>query len=63
MLAKSSTADDIRAALGVDPALVAKLFQNGTKGPSTTLSRVNPQMRKFLVAGGLSVKQAKALTS
>ena len=63
MLSKTSTSKEIRAVLGIDPALIAKLFASGTSGASATLTKLNPKMRKFLVAAGLTSKQAKALTS
>ncbi len=63
LLSNKSTAADVRAVLGINPSLVAKLFQGGSHGPSATLARLNPQIRKFFVAGGLTVKQAAALTT
>jgi hypothetical protein len=57
---KSSTDADIYRATGIHAVLIAKLFGD----PATaTLSKLNPRMRPFLVAAGLSVKDAKALTS
>ena len=63
MLSKSSTADDVRAVLGIDPALVAKLFTSNQSGSQSTVTRLNPQMRTFFIQAGLSAKAAKALTS
>ena len=63
MLSKSSTAADVRAVLGIDPALVAKLFTSNQSGSQSTIARLNPQMRTFFVQAGLSAKAAKALTS
>jgi hypothetical protein len=60
MLDKKSTADDVHQVLGIDPALVAQLFQSPA---SATLTKLNPQMRTFFVAAGLSPAHAKALTS
>lgn len=53
----------IRDVLGIDPALIAKLFAAGAQAPSATLKKLNPQMRPFFVAGGLTRAQATALTS
>jgi len=63
MMSKSSTAADVKAVLGIDPALVAKLFTNSQSGPQATLTRLNPQMRTFFVAAGLKPADAKILTS
>jgi hypothetical protein len=63
MLSKHATAADIRDVLGLDPALVAKLFGSGAQDASAALKRLNPEMRKFFVAGGLTLRQATALTS
>ena len=62
MLSKSSTADDVHRVLGIDPALIAKLFSGGSSSANTTLTRLNPQMRRFFVAAGLSQKDAAVLT-
>jgi hypothetical protein len=62
MLSKSSTADDVHRVLGIDPALIAKLFSGGSSSGSADLTRLNPQMRKFFVAAGLSPKDASTLT-
>ena len=61
MLDKKSTAADIRAVLGVDPALIATLFGSGSSKINTTLTRLKPQMIAFFVAAGLSKKTATAL--
>jgi hypothetical protein len=63
MLSKSSTAADVRAVLGIDPALIAKLFTSGQSGSQSTITLLNPQMRTFFVQAGLTPKAAKALTS
>jgi len=60
MLDKHSTASDIRDVLGIDPALIPKLFQSKA---SATVTRLDPQMRTFFLAAGLSRLDAKALTS
>ena len=61
LLDEKSGAKEYRDLLGIDPALVARLFQ-GTPGQKS-LKTLNPKMRKFFVAAGLSPKTAKALTS
>ena len=63
LLSKKSTAQDIRKAIGIDPALIGKLFSSGSSGPGTTVTHLNPKMRKFLVAAGVSARNAKALTT
>ena len=63
MLDKKSTAQDIRNVLGIDPAAIATLFDTRSSSVSARLKRLNPQMRPFFVAGGLSAKMARALTT
>jgi hypothetical protein len=63
MLSKKSTPTDIKNVLGIDPALIAKLFQGAAQGPGTLLTKLKPQMRAFFVAGGLTPKQAQELTA
>ncbi len=63
LTSKTSTAQDIRNVLGIDPSVIAKLYESGTSKASTTLKRLNPQMRAFFVAAGLTTKSAKALTT
>jgi hypothetical protein len=60
ILDKTSTAADYQRALGVDPVLVARLFQSTA---SQTVTTLDPEMRSFFVAAGLSAEHAKALTS
>ena len=60
ILDKKSTAADYQRVLGVNPALVAELFQSPA---SQAVSTLDLQMRSFFVAAGLSAKHAKALTS
>jgi hypothetical protein len=60
MLDKKSTAADIHRVLGIDPILVAKLF---TSSATSAATKLDPQMRAFFVAAGLSAKDAKTLTS
>lgn len=63
LLSKKSTPQQVRDALGLDPALIGLLFSSGTSKESATLKRVNPKMRAFLRAGGVSAQNAKAMTS
>lgn len=60
MLDKESTAADIQRILGIDPSLIAVLFQSPA---SAKLSKLNPKMRAFFVAAGLPAADAKTLTS
>ena len=63
LLDKKSTSRDVRNVLGIDPALIATLFQSGSTKASATLKRLNPQMRSFFIAAGLAPKTATALTT
>ena len=60
ILDKTLTAADYRRALGIDPVLVAELFQSTS---SQTVTTLDPQMRSFFLAAGLSAETAKTLTS
>lgn len=60
MLDKHSTAADIHRVLGIDPLLVAKIFAGKL---STKVNKLNPRMRTFFIAAGLSKKNATTLTS
>jgi hypothetical protein len=60
MLDKKTTAADIQRTLGIDPALIAELFQSSA---SAKLTKLDPPMRTFLVRAGLSKADAKTLTS
>jgi hypothetical protein len=60
MLDKKSTAADLQRVLGIDPSLIAKLFQSPASSAPTKLAT---QMQRFFVAAGLSAKDAKTLTS
>ena len=57
LLDKKSTAADFQRVLGVSPKLVAKAYSSGGD------TSLDPKMRAFLVAAGLSAKNAKTLTS
>ena len=59
MLDKKATAKDVRGVLGIDPATVSTLFNSKA---SANVQRLNPPMRTFLIAAGMSRKQAAALT-
>ena len=63
LLNKKSTAADIRNAIGVDPALIGKLFSTDSSTAGKTLERVNPKMRRFFRAAGVSPANATALTT
>ena len=63
LLDNKSTAADIRNAIGVDPALIGKLFSTDSSTAGKTLQRVNPQMRRFFRAAGVSPAIAAALTT
>jgi hypothetical protein len=62
LMQKQPPAAEVRAALGIDPALVPQAFLRAltTKSP---LSKLNPPMRVFFIAGGVSKKNAEQLTS
>jgi hypothetical protein len=60
ILDKKSTAADYQSALGVNPALVAQLFQSAA---SQTVTTLDAEMRSFFIAAGLSAKSATTLTS
>jgi len=60
MLDKKSTPADIHRVLGIDPSLLAQLF---TSNASSAATKLDPQMRTFFIAAGLSAKDAKILTS
>jgi hypothetical protein len=60
MLDKHSTAADIHRVIGIDPTLIALIFQSPV---TAKLQKLNPKMRPFFRAAGLSKADAKALTS
>jgi hypothetical protein len=62
LMQKQPPPAEVRAVLGIDPALVPQAFLRAlpTKSP---LSKLNPPMRVFLIAGGVSKKHAEQLTS
>jgi hypothetical protein len=60
MLDKKSTADDVQKVLGINPAIIAQVF---TSPVSSTLSKIGPKMRAFLISAGVSARNAKTLTS
>jgi hypothetical protein len=60
MLAKKTTAADVKRVLGIDPSAIAKLF---TSPVNSNLSKLDPKMKTFFVQAGLSVKDATTLTS
>jgi hypothetical protein len=60
LLDKHSTPADLHRVLGIDPALIAKIFTNKAQA---RLTKLEPQMTAFFVAAGLSRKNAKILVS
>jgi hypothetical protein len=60
MLDKKSTPADVQRVLGIDPSLIAVLFRSPA---GAALAGLNPQMRAFFIAAGLSKADAKILTS
>ncbi|HEX4518788.1 MAG TPA: hypothetical protein VH063_04310 [Gaiellaceae bacterium] len=60
LLDKKTTAAELQRVLGIDPALLAKIF---TSPVSARLEKLNPKMRTFLIAAGVSRKNAATLTS
>jgi len=63
LASQNATAAQVHALLGIDPTLVPKLFQTSSSGPSARLAKLNPRMRSFFIAAGMTPKQARALTS
>ncbi len=60
LLAKNTTAANVRRVLGIDPTLIAKLF---TSPVASNLEKLNPKVRPFLIAAGVPRKDAGTLTS
>ncbi len=60
LLAKKTTAADVRRVIGIDPTLIAQLFQSPA---SKTLTSLDPKMLTFFVAAGVPKADAKTLTS
>jgi hypothetical protein len=62
LMQKQPPPAEVRAALGIDPALVPQAFLRAltTKSP---LSKLNQPMRVFFIAGGVSKKHAEQLTT
>ena len=60
MLDKRSTPADWRRTVGFGPELVARAFNSKAQA---TLTALDPKMRAFLIAAGLSRQDAKTLTS
>jgi hypothetical protein len=63
LLAKHTTAADVRGVLGIDPSLIAVLFSTTSQKSSSELSKLAPRMQAFLLAAGLSKASASVLTS
>jgi hypothetical protein len=62
MLAKSPTDAQVRAVLGVPLSRIKALFSATSSTGSATLTKLNPQMRKFLIAAGVRRSVAIELT-
>jgi hypothetical protein len=60
MLDKHSTDADIYRTIGIHTMLIGRLFGSSA---SSTVNKLNPQMRAFFVAAGLTPADAKVLTS
>jgi hypothetical protein len=62
LLAKSSSDAQVRAVLGVSPARIRALFSKQSAQAGTTVKKLNPQMRAFLIAAGVPRGVAVQLT-
>ncbi len=62
MLAKNPTDAQVREALGVPLARIKALFSAVSSSGSATVTKLNPQMRKFLIAAGVRRSVAVELT-
>ncbi len=60
LLAKNTTAADVKRVLGIEPTLIAKLF---TSPGAASLEKLNPKVRPFLIAAGVPRKDVSTLTS
>ena len=63
MLAKTPSDAQIRSVLGVDPAKIKSLFSGSSNKASATVTKLNPQMRAFLIAAGVRRSVAIQLTT
>ena len=62
MLAKNATAAQVQAVLGVPLSRIKALFSATSSPASATVTKLNPQMRAFLVAAGVRRSVAVQLT-
>ncbi len=62
LLQKNPSRQQLRDALGVDPALIAGLFTGSTAKVNATLAKLHPKMHAFFLAAGLPAKTATLLT-
>jgi hypothetical protein len=60
MLDNKSTPADVQNVLGIDPAIIGQVFTSPVSG---TLTKIEPRVRVFLIAAGVSARNAKRLTS
>ena len=62
MLAKDASDAQVRAVLGVSSTQIKKLFSGSSSQASATVTKLNPQMRAFLIAAGVRRSVAVQLT-
>ena len=62
MLAKDASDAEVRAVLGVSSTQIKKLFSGSSSQASATVTKLNPQMRAFLIAAGVRRSVAVQLT-
>jgi hypothetical protein len=62
MLAKNASDADVQRVLGVSSTQIKKLFSGSSSQASATVEKLNPQMRAFLIAGGVRRSVAVQLT-
>ena len=62
MLAKDASDAQVRAVLGVSATQIKKLFSGSSSQASATVTKLNPQMRAFLIAAGIRRDVAVRLT-
>ncbi len=63
MLAKNASNAQVQAVLGVPLSRVKELFSGASSQASATVSKLNPEMRAFLIAAGVRRNVAVQLTT
>ncbi len=63
MLAKNASNAQVQAVLGVSLSRIKELFSGRSSQASTTVSKLNPRMRAFLIAAGVRRSVAVQLTT